>query len=435
MMLRFFKRMPTNVLLAPTHQEYLKSLAKTWKSEISLAQSERNKESTKVFFNNRYFPVDLGKNPDNPFSLHRLLTKTAAISIDGDKDGYFQNGQPFEKPNFFANLKPGDARGLSPEERLIASKKIVASNSTALAVGGYPHTIPREDLEKPFQVGIFSQVGPQFENNYLHYRSFFMDPVQDISNNPYLTHLYEGTPTDFKSATAALGNYDSNGDLRRLTDGIFYIGRNKSGDFCTTLFSKNALIFNRKAYFNSMVEDIHLNLIAVDNMAEAAKKPGLLKATGVGLGYFAKIDCAYDIHSYLLPIYLNAYKYVLENYSFPHIEVIEFPIFKEEDEAVFDIIFNGQDEINHIAVSEAPRDVLAFTDEEKEKYYVAVVNPSDSNAFPGNEKGYGSVESSAGNNTTLRTDQVYLTNPRILNPENQIGIDIDHDLQAIPRIK
>lgn len=409
------------------HNNYLQSLEKTWLSKIPAETSQKNKKSVKVFFNQKYFPDSLGTDPDTSYSLSRLLTRTAAISVDGDKAGYFQNGEPFKEKDYFAKLQPGDPKGLSPQERLIASKKIITSNSSVMAVGGYPHTIPRQNLKKPFQIGLLSQVGAQFENSYLHYRAFIMDPYQDIIEHPHLKHLYEDTPTDFRSAAAVLAKYDSNGDLFRPRDGLLYIARNTSGHFYRTFFNKNAIIFNRKAFFNSLVEDIHLALIAVDQMAEKEKKPAFLKATGVGLGFFAKINCAYDIHGYLLPIYLHAYKHVLETYSFPHIKVIEFPIFGDEEENTYDLVFNGQSKINHIEVSHFARDVLSFTDKEREEYYVCAINPSDSNAFPGNEQGYGSVESALGNNTTIRTDQVYLTNTALLNPENQIGINLSEE--------
>lgn len=51
-----------------------------------------------------------------------------------------------------------------------------------------------------------------------------------------------------------------------------------------------------------------------------------------------------------------------------------------------------------------------------------VVNAGDCFAFPGNERGYGSVEAMLGENTSLRRNQVYLYNPWLLHEGNHVTL-------------
>ena len=302
-----------------------------------------------------------------------------------------------------------------------------------LVVGGYPYHHPRKNLAKPFQAGVISLVGSQFENTYLQYKMFMMDSHQQHIESGLFEHLYQDTPKDYESAQQALKSYDMNDDVQRLRHGLFFIARNSYGYFYTTPFKKNAIIFHHKAYFNGLIEDVFLSLASANQMAKDAGKPAYLKATAVGMGFFARIDGVYDIGAYLFPLYLQAFKHVLENYSFSNIKCIEFPIFEEQRQNNFKFVFGRQTTINGIEIHQDRLDVLAFSDEQKEQYYPCVLNPSDSNAFPGNEWGYGSVESAIGNNTTIRMDQVYLTNPHMTAPEKHLGISMDtHDFNYQP---
>lgn len=411
------------------HAQYLNNqFKKEWLSKLPPSLMMDNAESVRVYFNQHYFPQKISSG--SAFSLHRLLTKTAAISVEGDRVGHFQDGTPFPDAYFFSRLKPGAPEGLAPQERLLAAKKVITSTSSVLVVGGYPYHYPRKNLDNPFQAGVISLVGSQFENTYLQYRMFMMDPHQRHIEPGLFAHLYNDTPKDYESAQQALKNYDRNDDLQRLRHGLFFIARNSSGYFYTTPFKKNAIIFHHTAYLNGQIEDLFLSLASANQMAEEAGKPAYLKATAVGMGFFARIDGVYDIGAYLFPLYLQAFKHVLENHAFPNIKCIEFPIFEEQRQNNFKSVFGNQTTINGIEVRQNSLDVLAFSDKQKEQYYPCVLNPSDSNAFSGNEWGYGSVESAIGNNTTIRMDQVYLTNPHLTAPEKHIGIAMEsHDFK------
>lgn len=55
-------------------------------------------------------------------------------------------------------------------------------------------------------------------------------------------------------------------------------------------------------------------------------------------------------------------------------------------------------------------------------YTPGMVNAGDCFAFPGNERGYGSVEAMLGENTSLRRNQVYLFNPWILDSACHVAL-------------
>ena len=106
------------------HAQFLKDrFKKEWLSKLPPDLMKKNTESVRVYFNEHYFPHKIP--PGSAFSLHRLLTKTAAISVEGDKAGHFQDGTPFPDAGFFARLKSGAPEGLSPKERLLSSKKVI----------------------------------------------------------------------------------------------------------------------------------------------------------------------------------------------------------------------------------------------------------------------------------------------------------------------
>ena len=376
----------------------------------------KSQKSVRVFANDQY----IGKD-----NLPRLLTQTTSVSVAGDRDGFFQDGTSFPKStDFFSTLKTGDHRGLSPVERLIAGKKIISSHSLVLASGGYPQDKPKFLYKKPFEVGIFSQAGAQFEMAYLHYALFGLDPFHSHIEAPLFAHLYEGLPTAFDEAKKTLGDYDSILDIGRIRTGFPFLARSETGEFYSSLFKRNAVIFLNKAYERHIYEDTALLLAAVNESALKAGKPAFLKATAVGMGFFGKVDCQYDIHHHLFPYFLRAYYDLLSSGHFPHIAKIEFPIFSSTDEDLYRDIFT-KESYGGVCVQKTSRDVLAFNDEEREAYYVCVVNPSDSNALPGNEWGYTSVESMIANNTSLRLDQVHLINPQVLNSSNHIMVRVD----------
>ncbi len=385
-------------------------------------QLRQSQDSTCVYFNNRYFP---------PFSLLRTLKNTAAISVNGDRDGYFQNGEPFpSEPDFFAQLKTGESLGLSPEERLAASQKIIASQSWAVAYGGYPRNNPQIRYKNPFRVGIFSMAGAQFEMPYLHYKLFALDPLQqEVDNIPSYAHLYRDLPTHYDAAKQTLGDREVNKHLNYLSiDSSLFLGptlitRTQKG-FSTAHTENNAVIFLGQAYERYIFENVALLLTAVNENAKQVGKPALLKAAAVGMGFFSRIDCRYDISHYLYPYFLRAFKYLLETGEYPNIAVVEFPIFSEILAMIYDMSML-KFEYGGVKVIRQSRDLLHFSEEEISEFYPVVLNPTDSNAFPGNEEGFDSVEAMIGNNTSLRHDQVYLMNPNLLRTENHVGVQVD----------
>lgn len=380
----------------------------------------KSQASVKVFANQHYFNTG-----EQTPSLHRVLAHTLGVNVAGDRDGFFQDFTPLPKiPKFFENLKPGDARGLAPSERLIAGKKIIFSNSLVKAHGGYPANKPKIFYKKPFEAGIFSQAGAQFEMPYLHYGLFCLDPLHSDAKDPLFAHLYQDLPASFTEAKEALGDYDFTNDLGRIRVGFPYLARSGNGGFYSSLFRKNAIIFLNKAYERHIYEDTALLLASVNEAAKASGKPAFLKATAIGMGYFSKVDCHYDIKHHLYPYCLRAFRDLLATGQYPNIALVEFPIFS----TLFQEFYTGiltEKSYGGVRVQESARDVLEFSEAERDTYYVCVTNPSDANALPGNEWGDGSVEAAIANNTSLRFDQVHLMNPKVLEPESHVFVGVD----------
>lgn len=386
----------------------------------ALAKSQR---SVRIYANDLY--INNTTSPFSPLSLNRALTKTAAVTVHGDRDGLFQDGSPFpEDLSYFTQLKSGDPESLSTEERLLAGKKIIASNSIALATGGYPFLNTKKLLKNPMEIGIFSLAGAQFEMPYLHYSLFALDPHKDTIKATPFSHLYSESPNSYKEAIDALDIRDFNPHFSRIRDGFFFLSRTHSGDFYRSFFKKDNIIFLNTAYQKHLYEDTALLLAAVNEFAKEQGKPALLKATAVGMGFFAKVDCVYSIKHHLYPYYLRAFRDLLKTGQYPHIAKIEFPTMTESFEEIYKNTMTDE-RYGGVQVTQSSRDVLQFTDKEKEEYYVCVVNPSDANALPGNEWAYGSVEAMIGLNTSLRADQVYLMNKDVLSPDHHRLVSIN----------
>ncbi|KTD76534.1 type IV secretion protein Dot [Legionella waltersii] len=390
--------------------------------KISRNQLQKSLPSTKVYFNKNYL--------QDSRKVHDSLVKVPAINVSGDRDVVFQSGVPFTgKRDYFKQIPEGHPELLSPQERLNAGKKIVHSDSVVFARGGYPSNNPLRLYKKPFHARIFSLAGASFENDYLHSRLFMLDLYNPaIKQGTPFDSLFKGVPIDFSAAKKEIGNYDGTDDLSRIRLGFTLLARTGSGVYYPTFRKDSSVIFLTKPYFRHQLEDISMLLSATNESAHEAGKPALLKATAVGMGFFAKIDGAYDIQHLLFPYYLRAYKKLLEEHTYPWVAQIEFPVFNELQEMQFDGVF--EDYKGPVKVYRTRRDVLEFTEQEIEEFTPCLVNPSDVFALTGNEWGYGSVEAMIGLNSSLRMDQVHHTNPRILEPENHVGVQIHPDYSA-----
>ncbi|HAT1129373.1 TPA: type IV secretion protein Dot [Legionella pneumophila] len=385
--------------------------------KISQKELEKSLPSVRVYYNNHYL-----KSP------HDALIKIPAINVAGDRAVVFQDGLANEgKPDYFAKIPNGHPYLLSPRERLLAAKKIVYSDSLVFATGGYPNTNPLKQYNKPFFASIFSLAGANFEVPHQHATVFTLDQFnQSLHKSTHFSHLYDGVPTNFSDAKKAIGDYDTHETMSRIRVGLFtLLGRRTDGSYRPTLFKDSSIIFLTSPYFRHQLEDVSMLLSAVNEKGLEAGKPALLKATAVGMGFYAKIDTSYGIQHLLFPYYLRAYKKLLVEQSYPWIAEIEFPIFDEAQQEQFDRVF--EDYKGPIKVYRSERDVLKLTEEEIKKYTPCILNPSDAFAYTGNEWGYGSVEAMIGNNTSLRIDQNPHTNPLLLDPNHHVGVKIKAD--------
>jgi hypothetical protein len=387
--------------------------------KISQEHLKKSLPSTKVFYNPKYLK-DSSKVQDS-------LVKIPAINVSGDRDVVFQNGVSFTgKSDFFKKIPDGHPELLSPQERLNAGKKIVHSDSVVFARGGYPYNNPKVPYKNPFHARIFSLAGASFENDYLHSRLFMLDAHNPtIKQGTPFDSLFKGIPIDFDAAKREIGKYDGTDDMSRIRLGFTLLARTSSGVYYPTFAKDSSVIFLTKPYFRHQLEDVAMLLSATNESAHEAGKPALLKATAVGMGYFAKINGSYDIQHLLFPYYLRAYKQLLEDHSYPWVGKIEFPVFNELQEMQFDGVFEGYK--GPVEVCRTRRDVLEFSEEELAEFTPCLINPSDVFALTGNEWGYGSVEAMIGLNSSLRMDQVHHTNPRILDPESHVAVQVHPD--------
>ncbi|MCW8387516.1 type IV secretion protein Dot [Fluoribacter dumoffii] len=396
------------------------------KDKFAPEMLEETQSSVKVFFNEKYF--------DDVSEVSESLVKVPAINVEGDREVYKQNGEQVANGSqFFSQIPEGHPEFLSPAKRLTGAKKIIASHSIILGCGGYPHNNPLILYKQPFKASIFSLAGATFENSYLHSKLFILDAKNPEINANAFSHLYKNIPTTVVDAKKELGGVDLNACMSRIRLGLSLLGRTSSGFYYPTFGHSNAVIFLTQAYFRHQLEDISLLLSAINETAKEAQKPAFLKATAVGMGFFAKIDGAYSIQHLLFPYYLRAYKQLIAQNSYPWIAKIEFPVFDEMQRNLFDGIFHSEE--SPIEISRSSRDVLNVTEEERENYFICMVNPSDAFAYAGNEWGYGSVEAMIGLNSSMRLDQVFHANPRLLDPRHYIGVSIAEDYRSELRIE
>ena len=421
--LSFFRQTRALQRIAP--RDWLNLQLKTSGLEARFPPAERHitQGSARVFFNKQYFAPTV---EEVPFSLNRVLRRIPAVSVSGDRGGVFPNGLLFpDDLTYFSRIPTTHPELLSPLERLTGAKKIVFSKSTVFASGGYPVTNPVQLYKDSLSVGIFSVAAATFENTYLHYRLFMLDPVNHTIDNTQFAHLYANLPTSFREAQSTLGSYDVSQTLMRIRTGFPYLARSSNDNFHSSFLRTKGVIFLSEAYFRHQLEDISLLLTAVNETAKESGKPALLKATAAGMGFFAKINGTYDIQHILYPYYLRAYKKLLSEHSYPWIAKIEFPTFTEQQEEQFDGIMDKLP--GNVTVYQSSRDVLDFTEVEVENHFISVINPSDCFSYAGNEWGYSSVESMIGLNTSLRVDQIPLENPLILDPAHHVAVSVNSE--------
>lgn len=446
--------------LAGYKEEHLRRLALVRNKDLgeqgiySLANAANN-STVRVFFTKGHFSPEhlIPGDTTTPNSLHRILTKTLAVTTGGDKNISTQlgrtrisNSQTGEIAGHPRDVEPGHPDALSPSERLFARKKIIASEATVVSYGGYG--CEKTDYESPIKVIISSKAAPQFENDYLEYQHFILDPRQNaeqqLGTNFHKRYSGSKIIPAHSHVINSLTNTDTDDRYLKLkTNGSdHYITRsaeNGSYNMTADQNNPNILLLDQKAYLCSLIEDFATELAAIDRMVaeknrrDGTNKSGYFKATLAGTGFFARIEAMYNISSNLFPLIFKAYRYVLDNYKFANIGFVEFPLFGALAEDNFAREFasyipkdGGIRVIQGVHTPGKGRGALDFTHVIARKDLIfCASNPADSNSLVGNELGYASVEAAMGNNSDIRISQVYLTNPELLELINHYAVAID----------
>lgn len=356
-----------------------------------------------------------------PFSLLRTITKTAYIDVGASLHGVMLDGSPWPGQAFFMSLKPGDPRGLSPEERVLAKHKIIASSVMAYQFGGYPLNNPIRKLKNPREVTVLSQSGVQLEHPQLDYANLFFDAYQNRD-------LYE---TAHRSLLTK-GFLTSKADIKFIRPSLLtYLCRDpRDGHFYRHLSNHSAVIFHSDAYYETMLRCFKLTFAAALQLADPNKNI-YIKFPLVGLGHFAQVGGTHNISEHLLGPYLRAISDAIASTNDPRLQVIEVPIFDNNHMDTVNFLIENISLSSKISIT-LSNDVLDIDRIDDKKFHICIVNPSDANSMPGNELAYTSVESAIGNNTDLRYMQNCYLNHHLLNPSNWIAINPSHSLVEEP---
>lgn len=380
--------------------------------------------SVKIYYNAQKYPEDKLEG-DKAFTLQRAITKVVPVDVGASYHGETLDGSDWPGADYYMSLKPGDVNGLSPEERVLARNKIIASKARIYAYGGFPAFAPVIALAKPKDIHLFTLAGLQFEHPLLDYRLCIIDQFQDPIRYKKICDEMAVLPKSEKARYSFL-----------QSDLSFYICRDSTGEFSPGLNGNknNAVIFDRQKYFDTLVDDFTMAFASAENLVEGSK-PIYFKVPLIGLGFFASVNGQYGIKHTLTPIYLEALLHTLKTKSFTRIRVIEVPLFSEESAKIAYGLHNGKNELDVGGIKivfKRKVDILNFEQVDEDKYKLCALNPGDAHSFPGNEFGYGkahpsSVESAIGNNTCVRIVQNHILNPAMTDPKNWIGVDLSHN--------
>lgn len=410
-----------------------------------ISKNEENMKSVRVFVPDGLLtPEQLNGGLDVPGSLARLLTMHMDKVTSGDKyyekqDGteitdarrMFKRSDGTEIP--FSQIPygpPPDKETLSPQERMLATRIIVATKCTIRNHGGY------KSAQVPYQpapiTGIaIGRAAPQLEMDYLEYRHFIVDKKAPRRND-----VAQG---DIFFAKRYLGEDTGTNGFPTYEEASLEISRG-SQDYIDL---GNERLLNKKAYLAAMKEAIMLELTAANEMAREAGQDKIHhKATFAGIGFFANLldNKNLNIGNQLSPIITQAFREILEedaqkpasNRKLSHIGSIGFPTFDENAVKGFNQTFkennNNVDNIGGVKIIEEPG-VDVLNNQNSEGRMMSFNIAGDAFSAKGNEYGRSSVEAAIGENTDIGISCLPAANPELLKKTNIITVSNNEGLR------
>lgn len=412
-------------------------------------------------------------------SLHRTITKNMAIDTAGNQNTLSQGATLYNRPYFNAAVSPATpefAIAKTPKEILKSGFTVRASQVHVFATGGYGSQNPRKVLQptEQFDVIMASVAGIALDNAFTDQMLIGIDPIRNataqvvVLSNDFAIRLpsYQEARASLDQSSAQSSSSDNiiqNEDyayiqgmptgrgspyLTRSTDGY-----SKAYDTAGNAPS-NAVIFNKKLYRDILAKRIELALHAICDQAGPNANPIFLKAVLLGGGFFSAygwgnlpdLTCypavadGISSYSYLInQMILDGWKQGLELFCknqptlAKRIGMVEFPLFSHESQVAYrntwqipeDQELDEAIKLNGINITQKKRDVLIFTDEEKQNYTCATVNPADANGEPANELDYTqSVEAELGANTTLPLVQSHIFNANLTTQTEEVDLSV-----------
>lgn len=429
-------------------------------NKIKIEEDKSNNESVRIFIPEGLLtPEQLTGGMEVEGSLARLMTLKMDVNTDGDAYYRDQDGHDIPNKEYEKRIKDvgkrvyklRDAEGkiieekhfkdidknsksfqkvLTPFERMLAGRIIVASKCKIYGKGGYgtayePYDKPAHP--KPLTGIAVTRAGPQFEMDYLEYRHFIIDKTKGPSTDKekgdwVFSKRYLNREKGFPSHEEAMKNL---------------AGENENEKY---IVLNDNLILNVEAYKNAMKEAIELELRAASEIAEKGLGKIHHKATFAGVGFFAKLPNGPHLGDHLSQIITEAWKEVLDEKSFPNIASVEFPIFGTSTEAAFKRTFGDMDKEyttkSGIKVK-AGAETDVFDPEHAEGRVVSFNTAGDAFTSPGNEGIDGLRDADARSvdaQFCICTDggiSCSIANPNLLKTKNVLQVKLGKDSPSL----
>ena len=294
-------------------------------------------------------------------------------------------------------------------ERRRSRMKCIASSVDVFATHGFPDGFPRriKDVNKIRRnIVVVTGSAPQFCTSYLDYADFVFSKGDYGSRLQCYDHLGV-LPTTFDEAWIVADKEDK---MTKQTQFKILPGKR---------------LFHISGYIQTMKDCYFLWFRAFDDQVQrmSSDRKGYLQVQAIGCNAFADLPrwlAGYEDFAHtLMPLLIEAIEEVLDQNYFPNIIKIGFC-----DSSGVALFSPTKDFRGHITMMPCPReDICKFEDKEYKNYTCGILNPGNSFSLPGNQRGYTSLESEVGQNSTLRIVQNWINNRNLVDPRYAIAVD------------